>query len=810
MPAPTAPRRPAAQPARPSAARPSAAHSAAARSAAAQRGARTRAANAARSRGNWLNYPRARARGALRWWPSLRLVGFLALLGLVVGLGLVVLAYRLVDVPTQETAQARYRTSTIFYSDGTTPMASLSKDSVDRVPLKPDEIPKTVKDAIIASEDRTFESNRGVSLTGVGRALYGVVTGKDLGGGSTITQQYVKNVYGDDAPTYTRKLREAVIAVKVDQQVPKDTILADYLNTIYFGRGAYGIQTAAKQYFGVDASQLDHEQAALLVGLVPAPSAYDPKVDAAKAQARYAYVMTSMVETKAIPAAEAKANPTLPATVEPTPPQSVQGPNGYIVQQARAELAANKIDQEMLDTAGLNIVLTIDKAKQDQAVATMQDPAVYPQQGRPSTLQAALISIDPATGAVRAMYAGADAQKRPFNALTQDTVQGGSTFKPFTLVAALESGKTLSSTLDGSSPRVFPPSYPPGNPLKNFDNESEGRINLITATQDSVNTAYYQLNQEVGPEKTVDVAERLGIPKGVVEPNPANVLGTADVHPWDLATAYATLAAQGVRHTTHVVASATRMDDGKAIYTAGDVGDQVVDPGVVADAEVAMQAVVQRGSGTKARALGRPVAGKTGTTSDIQAAWFSAFTPQLSTTVVMFNPADGSDPKVKNGTRQRIPTLGGIKDVVGGSYPAAIWTAYMKQALDGAERLDFPEPTRRVQVRTQAPAPSRTFAPAPQPAPQPSTSSSTQPPAGTPTADQGQRGAPAPEPSPPGDPLPGTSAPGTSAPGSPAPGSPAPGTTPSPGGRPPTRPGQPVPPPPPPGGAPAPGQGAGG
>ena len=768
MPAPTTSRRPAAR---------------SARSAAAQRAARTRAANArARERGNWLNYPRARARGVLRWWPSLRLVAFLALLGLVTGLALVVLAYRLVDVPTEETAQARYRTSTVFYSDGTTEMATLSKDSIDRQPLKAGEIPDTVADAIIASEDRSFRSNRGVSLTGVGRAVYGVVTGRDLGGGSTITQQYVKNAYGDDSPTYARKVREAIIAVKVDQRVSKPEILASYLNTIYFGRGAYGIQSAAQQYFGIDAAQLTHEQAALLVGLVPAPSAYEPRTNPAKAQERYDYVMASMVETGAIPAAEARDNPTMPETVEPAPPQGVEGPNGYVVQQVRAELAEAKITQETLDTAGLNIVLTIDKRLQDEAVATMQDPDVYPpvattedpdpslRDSRPATLQAGLISIDPATGGVKAMYAGADASKRPFNALTQDEVQAGSTFKPFTLIAALESGKTLSSTLDGSSPRAFPPGYPASDPLRNFGNENPGRVNLVEATAKSVNTAYVQLNQEVGPEKTTEVAERMGIPAESLagqEGNLSNVLGTATVHPWDLATAYATMAAQGQRHTTHVVASVTRIDDGKAVLTADPTGDQVVDPSVIADSDVAMQAVVQRGSGTRARALGRPVAGKTGTTSDNKAAWFSAFTPQLSTTVVMFNPADGSDPAVKAGTELSIPGFGGVREVVGGTYPAAIWTAYMRQAVADDERLDFPEPTRRTPSRTQAP--TRTSAPST--TQQPTTRAPTSEPTSEPSTTEPTDGVTTPSPS-------GTSPTGTSPTGEPAPGAPTTTTTP--------------------------------
>ncbi len=684
----------------------------------------------------------------------MRTLLLLGLVGAVLALAGLVLAYQLIDIPVEEDARANYRTSTVFYADGTTEMGDFAKEGIDRVPLPPEQIPDSVKDAVIAAEDRSFYDNRGISVTGIGRAVYGVVTGKDLGGGSTITQQYVKNVYGDDAPTYTRKAREAIIALKIDQRDTKEKILARYLNTIYFGRGAYGIETAAEAYFGPGrtAASLTHPEAALLVGLVPAPSAWDPRNDPEKAQERYAYVMDSMVETGKITAADAAAAPDMPPTAEEVPSQTFAGPNGYVLQAVREELVRGGVPEDEIDTGGLDIVTTIDRRMQDAAIAAMNDPKAFPTEGRPPTLQAGLVSVDPGTGEIRAMYAGADYLTRSRNAVTQDEAQAGSTFKPFTLVAALEQGMSLRETLDGSSPRTFK-GYTDGKgkavPVNNFDRKSEGRVNLVQATAKSVNTAYVELNLEVGPPATRDAAVRAGVPADAVPDAPSNVLGTATVRPIDMAEAYATFAAQGVHRELHLVASATRIADGTAVYTPDPAAKQVINADVMADATVAMQAVVEQGSAERyASRLGRPAAGKTGTSQDNKAAWFNGYTAVrpdgtggLSTTVVLFNPADGSDPAVPAGTQLEIPGFGGARQITGGTWPTAIWTQYMRQAMDGAEELEFPPGTAK-----SRPAPKRSATPTPtetrteEPAPSPSSEPTEEPAPSAPESPEGGSG----------------------------------------------------------------------
>ncbi|MBF5083293.1 transglycosylase domain-containing protein [Quadrisphaera sp. INWT6] len=366
-------------------------------------------------------------------------------------------AYASTSVPTMK-EDALVATTTVYYSDGTTVMGELN-NGIDRKPLTAEQMPQAAKDAAVASEDRTFYENKGVSVTGIGRAVWGVITGNsDLGGGSTITQQYVKNITGNDQRAYTRKATEAIQALKVDQKYSKDQILTSYLNTVYFGRGAYGIGAATEAYFGpdVDPTQLTHEQAAFLIGILPAPSAWDPATDTGgNAQKRYTYVMGALQGMGKISADEVAANPTIPTIAEQLKPQWFQGPNGYVLQSVVDEVKGldNGLTVATLDggsqrvttsdqvaTSGLSIVSTIDATKQQAAIDTMNDKNAYPTSGRPDTVRAGLVSIDPATGGVVAMYGGPDplGATTGVNAITQASAQAGSTFKPITLLAALD------------------------------------------------------------------------------------------------------------------------------------------------------------------------------------------------------------------------------------------------------------------------------------------------------------------------------------------------------------------------------------
>jgi len=419
-----------------------------------------------------------------------------------------------------------------------------------------------------------------------------------------------------------------------------------------------------------------------------------------------------------VSADEVAANPTMPAVAEQQKPQWFSGPNGYVLSQVVSEVASKKLSvatlaggaqyadtTDAVATAGLQIVSTVDPKLQQDAIDTMRDPAAYPENGRPDTVRAGLISIDPQTGGVKAMYSGEDPQTQ-FDSVTFGNAQAGSTFKPFTLLAALESGDyTLSDTFDGSSPQTFG-----GWKVSNFGSgrgEQFGDINLVKATADSVNTVYAQLNIDIGPEKTAEVAQQLGAPVADTETDvPSNVLGTSTVKPIQMAQAYAALANGGDVRKAHFVSTvkqgeATRYTDENLTPTHS------FDPDAVADTVYAMQAVTKSGgtASSVGKAFGkRPIAGKTGTTNENKAAWFNGFTPQLETAVVLYN----SDPETK--AQLSLGSWGGVKEVTGGTIPAKIWTSYMSKALKGTDVVQFPTPSKQV---SSEPTPTATPTPTP-------------------------------------------------------------------------------------------------
>ena len=662
--------------------------------------------------------PKRRGRRIAAW------LGGLLGLGLVLGVGGFAAAYSLTDIPDPN-ALADAQVSTVYYSDGTTEIGDFATRNRQSVTI--DQVPLVVQHAVLAAEDRSFYENRGVSPTGIARAVWNNVSGGSQQGGSTITQQYVKNYFLTSERTYKRKFDEFFLSLKIDQAQTKSETLQDYLNTVYFGRNAYGIQTAAQAYFGKDVSQLNASEGALLAALLKAPSALDPRNDPQAATQRVDYVLDGMVSEGWLSAAD-RAAAGLPPTIEPTQENDLQGTDGYLLTTVRSELLSSRVGltEDELNRGGYKIVTTFDATAQAAAVDAV---ARQLPKNRPAGFQVAVSAIDPATGGVRAMYGGADYLQRSRNAVTQDEAQAGSTFKPFALVAALEDGVSLRSTYSSATPMTVKGWEAP---VKNYGGESFGRINLLTATAHSVNTVYAQLNADVGPAKTEQVAVRAGYPDTTQDlaDNPANVLGTAAPHPIDVTQAYATFAAQGVRNDWHTVAS---VDDatGARTYTASPTNQRVFAPDVMADASYAMQQVVQQGTGSYARNLGRPAAGKTGTTNDNKAAWFAGFTPQLAATVALYQIGD-------DGSQQSLKL--GSGEVTGGSYPVRIWTAFMKAALQGQPAQSFPKPAYLGTTRGGAAAtstPSRTSSPRPSRAtPSPSsttTSSPTDSPTGSPT-----------------------------------------------------------------------------
>jgi len=636
----------------------------------------------------------------------------LVLLGLfLIGAALVGVAFATTAIP-QPNDLANAQASIIYYADGTTEMARISEVNREIVPLS--KIPVHVQHALLAAEDRTFYQNSGVSPTGIGRALIVALKGGPTQGGSTITQQYVKNYFLTQDRTISRKAKEFIISIKIDQSESKNTILANYLNTIYYGRGAYGIQTAAKAYFGHDASKLTVAEGALLASVIRGPAYYDPglgKSEKANAIGRVKYVLDGMVaEGWLTPQARAKA--TFPRTI--AKPKIVKGGTlGYVTNEVRQELT-NKLhlSKDAIDRGGLRVVTTIDKKSQDAAVkavndkmppqyfdkVNLKDPTVAAK-----ALHVGLTAIRPGDGAIVAMYGGKDYSTVQFNDATQGTMQGGSTFKVFGLLAALQRNISTNTLYDGYSPRFMPEFASPSPGMKKgqvtnygpYPGEQFGRISLRKALAHSVNTIFAQLNLAVAAPGTtgqglLDAAVTAGLPapcpQGAkvgkpgcttgLETNINNVFGTASPRVIDMANAYATIAAQGKRATPYLI---TSVKSATVDYKVSkDLKTAFPEP-VTADVTEAMTHVVTEGTGTKAQALGRPAAGKTGTTSNNLAAWFDGFTPQLSTAVGMYM-GNGTAPIVVNN----------FGEATGSTFPLDIWTAFMQGALQGTPVLNFP------------------------------------------------------------------------------------------------------------------------
>ena len=577
--------------------------------------------------------------------------------------------------------------------------------AVDRTIRTLDELPPYVGPAVLASEDQNFENHMGVDPAGMVRALVSNVTGGTRQGASTLTQQYVENTYYTPGQSsYADKFREVILALKVEQQKSKDEILEGYVNSIYLGRGAYGFEAAAKAYFNKPAAELTVSETAMLVGIIPSPSYWDPRFgeeSRAIAEVRWARVLRNMQQEGVI-TEEERAAATFPEPVE-YKPVSRAGQVGYLLEEVRKELAKEGLSEEDLMTNGYQIHTTINPKWQKAAVDTANS-IPYKGEGAASTrLGVSIVSVDPKDGAIRALYGGKDYAKNQYNFATDGMAQGGSTFKPFTLIGALEEDHELNEYYTGNSPMQIPgwtvmnkeTGVEEEKELTNFGTEeggeSFGDIDLVHATADSVNTVYAQLNVEIGPKKSQDVAIRAGIPKDSTNATLSNVLGSSSVRAVDLAGAYATFAAQGTRTTPHMVSSVKQGD--KLIHEwdgAPEVG--VIDPEVMTKATYAMEQVVKEGSGAPAQELldpegkPRPVAGKTGSTNGNRSAWFAGYIPQLTTVVGLYQIGE-------KGEEETITPFGEWADysLTGGTWPVTAWTQYMQAVTKGMEVEKFPE-----------------------------------------------------------------------------------------------------------------------
>jgi 1A family penicillin-binding protein len=552
------------------------------------------------------------------------------------------------------------------------------------VPLA--DVPPVLVDTVLQVEDDGFWEHGGIDVQSIARAFFTNVEAGDVEqGGSTITQQLVKNALLTTEQSLDRKVREAVLAVRLEDRMSKEDILERYLNTVYLGNGTYGVQAAAELYFGVDAKALDRAQAAFLAGLIRNPVGYDPFTHPEESLERRNLVVDVLRRQGSIEQFEADA-----IKLVPIPTQAFDltpKPKDYFLQEiVQRLLQDDRLGETQSDRynalfrGGLTIKTTFDAARQWQAAAAVSE--VLPDTGGMFT--AAVVSVEPGTGAVRAMVGGPGFEEAKYNIATAGIGrQPGSSIKPIVLAAALEQGISPKSTINGAAPCKLPNEGGTPDPweVDNYEGSRGGVMDLGKAIQKSLNCAFARLALVVGLDDVAAMAKNLGITSPLPEV-PSMSLGSLEVLPIDMAAAYATFAADGVYAEPYFVSDVLDRD-GEVIFHHEPKTRRALSEGTARWMNEILTGVVSGGTGTKARfADRRPAAGKTGTTSNYADAWFVGYTPQLSTAVWMGSPT---------GTENKMTNVGGIR-VTGGSYPARIWQAFMGPAMEGLEPLGFQQP----------------------------------------------------------------------------------------------------------------------
>lgn len=655
-----------------------------------------------------MSYPRKNRTGVLRWMPSLGQIIALGLFTIVLGIGALALAVKITNVPDpNEVSQAQ---ATIFYyDDGVTELGRLGE--ANRVSVTIDQIPLQTQRTVLSAEDRTFYQHGGFSIKGISRAILNNLKRSSTQGGSTITQQYAKNAYLSDERRFKRKAKELVLSIKLETQTSKDQILEDYLNTIYFGRGAYGIETAANQYFGKSVQDLTVEQSAVLAAIIQAPNGLSPETNPEGLKARWNYVLDGMVSQGWLDAAD-RAAMTFPRIKKNSPNEVFGGWKGYLLEQARQEAYAMNITEDQINRSGLRITTTFNKQAQLAAIEAIKKEG--PKTGTDG-LRIGIAAVRPGTGEVVAIYGGEDYLKNQVNNATQAIGQAGSTFKPFTLAAALENGLSLSTAFSGQN-HTKVDNYD----VVNYSNESWGkRITLLKATEHSVNSAFVQCAKKVGLQKVMESAVRAGIPSDTagLEPNLAFTLGTASPHVVDIASAYSTFASRGLQVKPSYIKLITDSHNTE-LFRLTPRPVQAFSTKISDTVSYALQKVVQVGTGRPALALDRPAAGKTGTTNDNMSALFAGFTPELATAVMLTKDGPDGQPTTLRGT-------GGMQTVYGASFPAHIWTEFMRLALEGTPVTKLPglpkgEPSGARPTDTPSPSANPSLLPTGSASPDPS------------------------------------------------------------------------------------------
>jgi membrane peptidoglycan carboxypeptidase len=651
--------------------------------------------------------PGVKRKGWRRWLPPWRAVVAVLFLCTAGVFTMIYVAYAQTPTPQEPTVKGVNDQASIFYfKGGKKEIGRIGKkrqsvelsDPKHPAPEK-NKVPVMVQDAVLAAENRSFRTDPGFSIRGTARAAWDNLNG-GRGGGSTITQQLAKNYYSDpNNRTYSRKFKELFISVKLEKAMSKQQILKLYLNTISFGRDTYGIQTASREYFGKNVWELKQDEAALLAGLIQNPTR-DPssKANDAWVNGRYQYVLNGLVsmgkldKNQAAIFAAKRPKVRAPNAGE----QLYGGQRGYMLMRAKLELERQGIKSTDLTTKGLRVYTTFDEEKMDYARKAAEDavPNVNAKKLAKKKIRVGIISIDSKTGEVQAFYGGPDYLKQAFDNVWQGSAQAGSAMKPYVLATALDEGWSLKSLVEGRSripidtqgnvvPRgtngayVVPNGHTPGP-----------AVNLIQATQDSINTAFVQLGFKVGPQKVYAMEKKAGIApdllKNYVGAGGA-FLGINNIRPVEQAAGYAPFANGGTYHQPHVIKDVRTSDNKKYKNLQWD-NHQVFSEDVAANATYAMRKVVTNGTATAAQLPDREVAGKTGTTDHNVATWFVGYIPQVSTAVTVFN--DNYD---KVNKRKKSLILPGYGEVQGGTIPARIWKAYMEDATRGLPAEPFPQ-----------------------------------------------------------------------------------------------------------------------
>lgn len=540
----------------------------------------------------------------------------------------------------------------------------------NRVPVKISQVPEHLKDAFIAVEDVRFYEHSGVDPKGIMRAVFANITNKGVAeGGSTITQQLAKNAYLTQDRTYKRKIQEVFLALQLERKYTKDEILELYLNQIYFGQGAYGVQAAAKTYFGKDVKDLDLNECAMLAGIPKSPNYFSPLNNLQAAQERKAVVLDQMAKYGYISASTAAKTKAENMNLVKPQKQDTGGLASYFIdyvtQQMIEKYGADAVYQE-----GLKIYTTLDVDMQKAAEAAMQNLPVHSTDGSGNKQpQAALVAIEPSTGYIKAMVGGRGTDQ--FNRATMAERQPGSSFKPFVFAAALENGLTPSSTVEDKPINIG--GWQPQNYSRNFN----GTVTMRYVAEQSLNVPTIRIAQEVGMEKIIYLAEKMGISTFVKEGrandmNYAVSIGgmTKGVTPLEMTSAYGTFANDGV-HVEPVAIVKVLNQKGEVLEEANPKSEQVLKKSTANNLTSMLMGVIARGTGTGAN-IGRPAAGKTGTTDNYQDAWFVGYVPDLVAGVWV-----GCDDNARMGS------------MTGGTTPATIWKAFMSKVVQTMPNKNF-------------------------------------------------------------------------------------------------------------------------